>query len=277
MIPVWNQMVSALPLEWAQYGFMQNALLAVLLVTPLLALLGCLVINHQMAFLSEAIGHSTLTGLAVGVLLGLREPVAAVIGFSLLLGILVVCLRRFSAVSMDTAIALLMACVVSLGVVLLSRGGGFSRYSRYLVGDILTLSDAEIVRLAVLLGLVVLIWRLFFNSLFLVHLNRTLAASRGFGVARAEAGFSILVALVVAVAMPWVGLLVINAMLILPAAAARNLARNTRQYTVMAVLFGMVSGVLGLVTSFYANTATGATIALWSSGFFVLSIFLRRR
>lgn len=277
MIPFWSQVVSALPLEWAQYGFMQNALLAIVLVTPLLALLGCLVINHQMAFLSEAIGHSTLTGLAVGVLLGLRDPIAAVVGFSVLLGILVVCLRRYSAVSPDTAIALLMACVVSLGVVLLSRGGGFSRYSRYLVGDILTISGVEIGHLAFLLVLVLLVWSLFFNSLFLVHLNRTLAASRGFRVARMEFGFTMLVALVVAVAMPWVGLLVINAMLILPAAAARNLARNTRQYTGLAVLFGTAAGVLGLVTSFYGNTATGATMALWAGVFFVLSIFLRRR
>ncbi len=277
MMPLWSTLVSGLPFEWAQYAFMQNALLAVLLVTPLLALLGCLVINHQMAFLSEAIGHSTLTGLALGVLLGLREPLAAVIGFAALLGILVVLLRRHSAVSSDTAIALMMACTVSLGVVLLSRGGGFARYSRYLIGDILTISPAEIASLAALLALVLAVWLRWFNPLFFVHLNRTLAASRGLGVKRMEASFTVIVAVVVAVAMPWVGLLVINAMLILPAAAARNLAGNTRQYTLLAVTLGMASGLLGLLTSYYGNTATGATIALWASGFFALSMLLRRR
>lgn len=277
MMTTWSTLLGSLPFEWAQYGFMQNALLAVLLVTPLLALLGCLVINHQMAFLSEAIGHSTLTGLAFGVLLGLREPLPAVIGFAILLGVLVVLMRRHTAIPPDTAIALLMSCVVSLGVVLLSRGGAFARYSRYLIGDILTVSPRDIACLSVLLAVVMTVWLRYFNTIFLVHLNRPLASSRGFAVKRMELLFTIIVALVVAVGMPWVGLLVINSMLILPAAAARNLARHTREYTLLALAVGVASGILGLVSSFYWNTASGATIALWAAGFFVLSILCRRR
>jgi zinc transport system permease protein len=277
MMPLWGAIMGFIPFEWAHYGFMQNALLAVLLVTPILALLGCLVVNNQMAFLSEAMGHSTLTGLAIGVLLGLREPMAAIIGFAVLLGILMYLMRRYSAVPPDTAIALVMAFVVSLGIVLLSRGGGFTRFSRYLIGDILTISPMELLCLAGLLVLVLLIWFFFFNALFFVHLNRPLAASRGFPVRRIELFFTILVAVVVAVSMPWVGLLVINSMLILPAATARNLARNTRQYVLLAVALGILSGLLGLVSSFYWDTATGATIVLWACGFFAVSAVFRRR
>jgi len=274
---VWHTLLLNLPFEWAQYDFMHNALLAVLLVSPLLALLGCLVINNQMAFFSEAMGHSALTGLALGALLGIADPRATIVGFAVVLTVAMVLMRRYSAVPPDTSIALVMAFVVALGVVLLSRGGGFARYSRYLIGDILTITPGELGILAVVSGGVAVLWVFLFNALFFVSLNRSLAASRGFPAGVLEAVFSVLVAVVVSVSIPWVGLLVINSMLILPAATARNLARNTRGYVLGAVAVSFLSGVIGLVCSYYWNTATGATIVLWACGFFALSLAVRRR
>jgi zinc transport system permease protein len=274
---LWHTLLLNLPFEWAQYDFMHNALLAVLLVSPLLALLGCLVINNQMAFFSEAMGHSALTGLALGALLGIADPTATIVGFAVVLAVAMVLMRRTSAVPPDTSIALVMAFVVALGVVLLSRGGGFARYSRYLIGDILTITPGELGILAVVSGGVAVMWVFLFNALFFVSLNRSLAASRGFPAGVLEAVFSVLVAVVVSVSIPWVGLLVINSMLILPAATARNLARNTRGYVLGAVAVSLLSGVIGLVCSYYWNTATGATIVLWACGFFALSLVLRRR
>jgi len=274
---LWHTLLLNLPFEWAQYDFMHNALLSVLLVSPLLALLGCLVINNQMAFFSEAMGHSALTGLALGALLGIADPTATIVGFAVVLAVAMVLMRRYSAVPPDTSIALVMAFVVALGVVLLSRGGGFARYSRYLIGDILTITPGELGVLAVVSGGVAVLWVFLFNALFFVSLNRSLAASRGFPAGILEAVFSVLVAVVVSVSIPWVGLLVINSMLILPAATARNLARNTRGYVLGAVAVSLLSGVIGLVCSYYWNTATGATIVLWACGFFALSLTVRRR
>ncbi len=268
--------MGCLPFDWAQYTFMQHALLAVLLITPLLALLGCLIVNNQMAFFSEALGHSALTGLAIGTLLGLQAPVFAVVAFAVLLAVSMSLMRRHSAVPPDTAIALVMAFVVALGVVLLSRGGGFAKYSSYLIGDILTITRGELFGLAALLGVVLLLWGILFNALFFVSLNRSLAASRGFPVRWLEPLFAVIVAVVVAISIPWVGLLVINSMLILPAATARNLAWNTRSYVVGALVISLLSGILGLICSYYWDTATGATIVLWASGFFALSLLFRR-
>ena len=274
---LWHSLLMGLPFEWAHYDFMHLALLAVLLVAPLLALLGCLVVNNQMAFFSEAMGHSALTGLALGALLGIADPAITITGFAVLLALAMFIMRRTSAVPADTSIALVMAFVVALGVVLLSRGGGFAHYSRYLVGDILTITSGEVTTLAWLAGGVVLLWLFLFNAFFFVSLNRSLAASRGIPAALLEAVFSILVAIVVSVSIPWVGLLVINSMLVLPAATSRNLAGNTRDYVLGAVAISLLSGVLGLVCSFYWNTATGATIVLWACAFFALSLALRRR
>ena len=271
----WHAFISQLPFEWAQYAFMHNALLAILLVSPLFALLGCLVINNQMAFFSEAIGHAALTGIAIGILAGLGDPLWSMTGFAVLLAFAITALRRYSAASTDTIIGLVMAFTVALGVVLLSRGGGFAKYSRYLIGDILTITPAEIAGAAIMLAGVVLLWLFFFNRFFLTFLNRPLAKSRGINVWFVEALFAAVVALVVTVSIPWIGLLVINSLLILPAAAARNFARNTAQYHAFAIAISLLSGILGLIGSYYWNTASGATIVLVSMAFFLLSLVRR--
>lgn len=272
MLTLWQDLAGRLPFEWAQFTFMQNALLALLLLCPLFALLGCMVINNQMSFYSEAIGHSALTGIAIGVLVGLAKPLWAMLLWAVLLAVLVTALRRWSAAPPDTVIGLLMAFTVALGVVLLSRGGGFNKYSQFLIGDILTISPGEIGGILLLLGVVLVLWVLVFNRLLLVSVNRSLARSRGLSVWYYETLLAVIVAVVVSVSIPWVGVLVINSMLILPAAAARNLARSTRSYVWGAVACSLAAGTAGFVLSYYWRTATGATVVLMAMGVFLVTL-----
>jgi zinc transport system permease protein len=276
-VNLWHNLIGSLPFDWAQLEFMRLALLAVLLAAPLYAVLGCLVVNSRMAFFSEAIGHAALTGVALGTLAGLADPTPAILIFSALLALVIAWLRKSSALSSDTIIGLVMAGAVALGVVLLSRGGGFNRYTHFLIGDILTITPAELARLAVLAAVTLLIWAVLFNQLFLATLHPVLARSRGVNVWAVEALFSVVIALVVAMSIAWIGLLVINSLLILPAAAARNLARSTAAYLGFALLFSFLAGITGLIVSFYAATATGATIVLVALGLFLLTVPLRRR
>jgi zinc transport system permease protein len=274
----WYQLIGALPWDWAQFEFMKNALLCVLLAAPLFALLGCLVVSNHMAFFSDAIGHAALTGIAIGAVLGLSDPTWATLAFGGLLSLGVVALRRFSASSTDTIVGLVMALAVAFGIVILSRGGGFAKYSRYLVGDVLTVTPQEIGRLAVVLVAVVLFYALFFNRILLTTLNHALARSRGVPVWTVEAVFALLVGLTVTLCIPWVGLLVINSLLILPAAASRNLAERMVGYVWGAVVINLVAGVGGLIGSFYWNTAAGATMVLFAFGlFFVTAVWSRCR
>lgn len=263
--------------EWLHYDFMRNALLAILLVSPLFALLGCLVINNQMTFFSEALGHAALTGIAIGAMAGLADPTWAMILFAIFLTVVITLLRKYSAASTDTIVGLVMAFSVALGIVILSKYGGIGKYSNFLIGDILTITGWETVRLAVALGIVLLLWILFFNKFLLVSLNRSLAQSRGINVWLVEFIFSLVVALAVTISIQLIGLLVINSMLILPAAAARNIARNIASYTIIAVIISIVSGISGLIVSYYCGTAMGATIVLISMGFFIVSLLWRIR
>ena len=271
----WHSAVSALPFEWARYGFMRLALLAVLLVSPLLGALGTVVVANRMAFFSEAIGHAAFTGIALGVLLGLTDPLWSMIGFALLLTLAVTWFRRRGGLSSDTAIGLVMAFTVSLGIVILSRGGDFARYTNFLIGDMLAITGRDVAVLAVL-GLVVFaLFFFFFNRLLLATLSPAIARSRAKRAGAAELAFACLLAVVVTCALPWIGILVINALLILPAAAARNLARNTAQFFAWSVAVSIVAGIAGLIVSFYASTATGATIVLIAMGFYLLTLVRR--
>lgn len=275
---IWHSIISSLPFEWAQFPFMANALLAVLIAAPLFALLGCMVIQNQMSFFSEAMGHSAYTGIAIGALLGMAaDPTLSMVLFALVLAAGMVAVRRYSSLSNDTVIGLVMSLVVALGIVILSRNGGFAKYSRFLVGDLLNIAPAEILRLLVLASVVLAAWLLLFNRIFMTSLNRPLARSRGIQVLAVEMTFSMLVAAVVTVTIPWIGLLVINSMLIVPAATARHLARGTAGYVRLAVLASVLAGVLGCIASYYWSTATGATIVLVACGFFCLSLLFRRR
>jgi zinc transport system permease protein len=113
--------------------------------------------------------------------------------------------------------------------------------------------------------------------MLLVWLNRSIASSRGVASWTVETVFTIAVAVTVTLSISWVGLMVINSMLLLPAAAARNLARSSRGYVLWAVAIGSVCGVAGLITSFYSGTATGATVVLFSMAVFIVSLPFRRR
>lgn len=271
----WHSAVAALPFEWARYGFMRLALLAVLLISPLLGALGTVVVANRMAFFSEAIGHAAFTGIALGVLLGLSDPLWSMLGFALLLTLAIAWFRRRGGLSSDTAIGLVMAFTVSLGIVILSRGGDFARYTNFLIGDMLAITAGDVTWLALLAVIVIAAFFFVFNRLLLGSLNPAIARSRAKGAGAAELAFSCLLAVVVTCALPWIGILIINALLILPAAAARNLSTNTAQFFAWSVAISSGAGVAGLIVSFYASTATGATIVLVAMAVYFLTLLRR--
>lgn len=277
MIARWHALVQLLPGEWAQYAFMRQALLAIVLITPVCALLGCLVINNHMAFFSDAVGHSALTGIACGVLLGVAQPRPAMLLFAVVFALGISVCRRYAAASLDTVIGLAMAGSVALGIVILSRQGGFQRYTTFLIGDILTVTSPEIGLLAGVSALVLLVMLLLFNRIVLTSVSGALAISRGVPVWLLDTVLTVVIALFVMLCIPWIGLLVINSLLLLPAAAARNIARSTRGYVAWAIGVGLTSGVAGVVLSYYWATATGATIVLVAAALFVLSLLWPRR
>jgi len=275
---IWYNIIDFLfPFEWAQYDFMKNALLGVLLVTPMFGILGTMVVNNKMSFFSDALGHSALTGIAVGVMLGINNTLVSMLAFSILLTIAIINVKNAKTASVDTIIGVFSSSAVALGIVILSYNGGFNKYSSYLIGDLLSISSSDILMLIISFIAVLIIWITCFNKFLLVSINHTFAKSRGINVKLYEYIFTILVAVIVTISIQWVGILVISSMMILPAAAARNISNNIRQYHIYSVLIAVTSGILGLFLSYHFGCATGATIVLISSLFFALTYFISLR
>lgn len=264
-----------LPFEWAKPLFMKNALLAVILAAPLFGTLGTLVVSNQMAFFSDAIGHSVLTGVAIGVLLGIDNPLIAMVAFSLIMGFCILFVKNKEIASADTIIGVFSSTAVALGLVLLSSNGNFSRYARYITGDVLSITSNEIIMLFIANIVLCLVWIFTYNKMILISVNRTFARSRGIAIFAVELLFGLLTAVIVTISISWTGLLVINSLLILPAAAARSISRSSAGYLLASVLISLISSITGLIISFYAGFAAGATIVLVNAVFFVICFFAR--
>lgn len=273
----YNLLDLALPFEWAQHLFMKNALLGVLLVTPVFGILGTMIVNNRMAFFSDSLGHSALTGIALGVIAGIKNPLWSMLFFSVLLSVAIIIVKKANTASTDTVIGVFSSTAVALGIVILSRNGGFSKYSVYLIGDLLSISSRNLLTLGIVFILVIGLWIVLFNKLLIVSINQSIAGSRGIKVPLYEYAFTLLMAVIVTISIQWVGILIISSLLILPAAAARNIARNIRQYHAYSVSIALVSGVSGLILSYFWGTATGATIVLLASLFFALTFALKLR
>ena len=261
-----------LPFDWLEPNFMKNAFLAVLVAAPLFGTLGSFVVSNKMSFFSDAIGHSALTGIAFGVLLGIKEPMVAMVGFSLILGFAIITVKTKGKSSADTIIGVFSSTSVALGLVLLSATGNFARYQKYLIGDILSITPREIALLVVVAVVTAIVWILLYNKMLLTNLHRTLAKSRGIPVFATEQIFALLTALIVTTSIRWTGLLIINSLLVLPAAAARFVTRNTRSYLLVAIVISVVSSILGLALSYYIGAASGATIVLVNGAIFLLCL-----
>ncbi|MFA6142017.1 MAG: metal ABC transporter permease [Candidatus Omnitrophota bacterium] len=276
MIEILYQVMEfVLPFSWIKYDFMKNALLAVILITPIFALVGTMVISKHMAFFSDVLGHSALTGIAIGVILGLSDPTVSMVALGILLAVTVVLFKGTTQSSSDTVLGVFFAMVVALGIVILSRGGGFVKYTSYLIGDILAVSPKQILVLAIITAGVLLYWVIFGNRLTLVSVNSSLAGSRGINVLLIEISFAVLVAIVVTLSIRLVGILIINSLLILPAAASRNISRNMHSYTIWAIVVSVLSGITGLIVSYYWGTASGATIVLFAAFFYCVTALFR--
>ena len=272
---IYAVMDTLLPLEALHFSFMKNAFLAILLLTPLLGLLGTMAVNQQMAFFSDALGHSALTGIGLGMILGVGSDLVSMLVFGIIWAVLISVIKHTGTSSADTVISVFSSTSVALGLLILSRGGGFARYSSLLIGDVLAVTPMDLLYLLLALLGGIALWMVLYNGLLLTSVSQSLAASRGVKTRLYEICYAALVAVAVMLAIRWVGVMLINALLIIPAAAARNLARSARSHALISVLLALVSGIAGLISAYSWNTSAGAAIVLYASLFYALSMLLR--
>lgn len=274
---IYSVLDTLLPFSWMEYAFMKNALLAILLMTPLFGLLSTMVVSSRMAFFSDSLGHGAFTGIAIGAIAGMFSPITSLVLFSVVFALLITYIKHRTAASADTVIGVFSSTAIAVGLMIMSRGGGFSKFSPLLIGDVLSITPSDLAGLAAVDVVVLIGWILLFNRLLLLSVNSSLARSRGIFIFAVEAAFAVLLAVVVAVSIQWVGILIINALLVLPGAAARNLARSVKEYHAISMVLALFSGLIGLFAAYYLGIAAGAAIVAAASLFFFLSLAFRAR
>ena len=273
----WYMLCDLLPIEMLQWDFMKNALLALLLMAPLFGLLSTMIVTGRMSFFSDALGHSAFTGIAIGSIFGLAAPIWAAVLFSIAFALLFSYVRSRSNQAADTIIGVFSSTAVALGIFIATLGGGsFTKYNKYLIGDILSVTQEEIGMLALALVCVVVFWVLFSNRLSLTAIHPQLASSRGIPVGLSQTLFTVAIAVVVTLSISSVGLLILNSLLVLPAASARNVSRNLKEYHLLSVLFALFSGIGGLSVSYCLGSSAGAAISLILAVIFAVTFGLRK-
>ncbi len=273
---VYKIMETILPFGFLEYTFMKNAFLAILLVSPIFAILGTMIVNNKMAFFSDALGHSALTGIAIGMLLGITNMNISMILFAIVFALLLNLVKNKTSYGADTIISVFSSIAIALGLAILAQSGNFNKYSSYLVGDILSISRAEIIYLAIAFVLVFIFWSKLFNKLNAVSINPMLAKSKGINVKLIDNIFAITIAIMVMISIRWVGILLINSMMILPAASSRNITKNMRSYHAFSIIFALFSGIVGLIISYYTNIPTGPMIVILSGIIYFITFGARK-
>lgn len=274
---IWYTFCELFPIEMLKWDFMKNALLAVLLMAPLFGLTSTMIVTGRMSFFSDALGHSAFTGIAIGCICGIANPTWAAVVFAVLFALLFSFVRSRSNQAADTLIGVFSSSAVALGIFVATFGGGsFTKYNKYLIGDILSVTPSELLMLAIVLAVVVIFWVLYSNRLALTAIHPQLASSRGISVKGSQTLFTTAIAVIVTLAISWTGLLILNSLLVLPGASARNVARNLKQYHLFSILFALIAGIGGLVVSYCFGTSAGASISLGLTVLFIITFSLRK-
>lgn len=263
------------------YAFVQRALVAALLAAVLLGALSPLVVARRLAFFSAALGQAALTGVALGVLLGepVDAPWASVFGFSLLSALALVFVRRRSRLPPDTLVGVLLAFTLGLGVCLLvavTKRFNVHQLEAVMFGSVLTVSWGDVALLCAVAALVAVLLLPRLNALVLDALDPGFSAARGLDGARLEYLFVVALTLAIVASVKVMGALMVEALLVVPAAAARNVARSFRGLMVGSVLVAVGASVAGLLASTQASVPSGAAIVLALAVAFAGSLLGRR-
>lgn len=261
--------------EWflapLSYAFMQRGLIAALLVGILCAVIGCYVVLRSMAFLGDALAHAVLPGVAIAYLLRGNLTVGALVA-AIVVALGISFISRRGAIKEDTAIGILFTAALALGVALISSIRTYAvDLSHILFGNVLGVSAVDLWLLAGIGVGVLLVILLAYKPFLLISFDPVLATTLRLRVGFYRSLLFVLLALTIVASLQTVGVGLVAAMLVTPAATAFLLARRLPTMMLLAAIIGALSGVIGLYLSYYLNLASGAVIVLTATVFFLLA------
>ncbi len=272
-------------MNWLDFPFLQRGLAAVLLLAPLLGTLSHLVVARRLAFLSTALGQAALTGLTIGLALG--EPIAApyggMFGFCLLAALGMVWLKRRAALPADTLIGVFVAFTLGLGICLLvavTQRFNVHQIEALMFGSLLTVTNGDLALLGALLLIAAAFLARHYNALLLDSVAPAVAPTTASQRTRLDYLFVLLLTATIVASLKVVGALLVEAWVVIPAAAGRQIATTLRGHVAASIAIALLGGVFGLLLSTWFTVPTGGAVVLALAGLFVVCCVLgalRRR
>jgi len=270
-----------LPLAF-QFGFVINALMCAFLIGPVLGGIGTMVVTKRMAFFSQAIGNAAMTGVAIGVLVGesYTEPYVSTFGFCILFALLLNYTKGRTQLSSDTLIGVFLAISLAVGASLLlfvSARVNTHILEAVLFGSVLTVSDTDMNVLLVVTVLILVVGLPLFNRMLLASVNPSLASVRGVPVQLLEYVFVLMITLLTVACLKIVGAVLVEALLLIPAAAARNVIRSMKGFVFLSIAISTVSCIAGVLLpmQFDLPLPSGGAIIMVAASIFVITTIIR--
>lgn len=280
---VFEQQAEGMLPNMFEYGFLVNAIVAALLIGPLLGGMGSLVVIKRLAFFSEAVGHAALTGIAIGILLGEppSHPYAALFSFCLIFALLLHWVKSRTSVPYDALVGVFLAIAIAMGAALLlwvARKVNIHILENVLFGSILTVQDKDLLVLGIIAGVCLVLGSLYGNKALLASLNPDLAQVNGINTRLFDYAFVVLIALITVAAVKIAGAILVGAMLLIPATTARLVTRNIRQFFWVNIMLSTLCCLVGIVLpmSLDLPIPSGAAIVLLAGLAFVVAVVFNR-
>lgn len=265
------------------YEFLINALFASLMIGPLLGLLGTLVVVKRLAFLSEAVGHSVLTGVSIGILLGepVEAPLISLFSFSVIFALLLQWIKGRSSIPYDALIGVFLSFALAMGAALLlyvAKHINAHLIEQVMFGSILVTTSSDLLMLMIICSIVAILGYYYGNHAYLVAISPDVAHSQGVNCRLHDYAFVMLIALITVASVKIIGAVLVGALLLVPAASARLVAENLKQLMILSVIFASSAAVLGVLIPMYGQwpVSAGPAITLFACGWFLSCLLYRQ-
>ncbi|WP_125705881.1 metal ABC transporter permease [Lacticaseibacillus daqingensis] len=256
-----------------QYDFLQSALITAIMVGIMSGLIGSFIILRGMSLMGDAISHAVLPGVAVAYMLGINVLLGASV-FGILAAMLIGFVAAHSKIKTDTSIGVVFSAFYALGFILISMAESATNLHHILFGNILAVSDSDILTTAIVLALVVLFVVVFYKELLITSFDETFAKTYGLHTQLLHYALMLVLTLVTVSALQTVGIILVVAMLITPAATAFLWTDKLSHMLVMAASFGVIASMVGLYFSYTFNWASGPAIVIVAAAMFAISFLV---
>lgn len=258
-----------------EFDFMRNAFMAGVVVSVLCPIIGLFIVLRRNSMIGDTLSHSSFAGVAIGLVFGVNPIISAFL-FTTICAVIIEFLRGYYKKYAELVMSIVLTLSLGIAIILISTGKANANVNSYLFGSILTVSKSDLLIIATAGIICLLILKVIYNKLIYITFDEEGAKTAGINVKFINYLFTILVGATISLSIRIMGILVISSIIVVPVATSMQLKKNFNKTLTLSVLFGLVDILLGLVFSYYFNSAPGGTIALTSVIVLVITLILKR-